>query len=70
MFILAELPSPRISCIGTIAVRETDDTAHLISAHEISSSLIERYFSTCNRDMLCLGKAYSSLGQIKSNLPY
>lgn len=47
MFILAELPNLRISCIGMIAVRATEDNAAFASAHEISSSsAIERYFRT------------------------
>lgn len=47
IFILAELPNLRISCIGMIAVWATEDNAPFIIAHGIpSSSWIERYFRT------------------------
>lgn len=49
MFILASLPSPKMSCIGTIVVWEIDDKAALVIAHQMSSSFdTERYFNTCN----------------------
>jgi len=40
MFILAEFPSPRTSCIGMIAVRATEDNTAWMRDHEISSSSV------------------------------
>lgn len=53
MFILAEFPNPRTSCIGMIAVRATEDNTAWMRAQEISSSsVILRCFSTWDNNYI------------------